>query len=95
MNPLAWLGKQLDNGWFSRLLVVAQFWLAFSQTLWAQSFMSTALALGRDLMGASAGVAAVYLGPQALLFAATKFYMDARAAQPVVISDRRKKDADH
>ncbi len=88
MNPLAWLGKQLDDGWFSRALVVAQ------------SYASTALAaivqgaadgksVAIDLTALSLNIGAVFLGPQALLFAATKFYMDARATQPRVIADRR------
>ncbi|MGE0358655.1 MAG: hypothetical protein AB7P08_17265 [Burkholderiales bacterium] len=100
MNPLAWLGKQLDDGWFSRALVVAQFYIAWNATSWAQSYASTALAaivqgaadgksVAIDLTALSLNIGAVFLGPQALLFAATKFYMDARATQPRVIADRR------
>lgn len=77
-NPLTIIGKLLDAGWFSRLLVVAQFWFVYWILDWSMSFASTALATKADLMGAAANIAAVAAVPQALLMLATNAYMQMR-----------------
>jgi hypothetical protein len=90
---LAWFTQKIEDWWFSRALVLAQFYLAWDTLVWAKAFASTALAAGRDLMGTAATIGAVFVGPQALLFAATKFYMDAKARQPRIVQDRREQNA--
>lgn len=89
MNPFTWLGRQLDNGWFSRILLMAQFWFVYWILDWSMAFASTALSTKADLLGAAANIGAVAAIPQALLMLATSKYMEMRAAQPVVVSDRR------
>lgn len=89
MNFLSWIGRQLDNGWFSRLCLLAQFWFVYWILDWSMAFASTALATGRDLMGAAANIAAVAAIPQALLMLATNKYMEMRKTQPI-IQERRK-----
>lgn len=93
MNPLSWLGRQLDNGWFSRILVMAQFWFVYWILDWSMAFASTALATKTELIGTAATIGAVAAIPQALLMLATNKYMEMRAQQPVAIADRRKPDA--
>jgi hypothetical protein len=99
-NPVSkffsWLGAGLDAGWFSRLLVIAQFYFVYWLLDWSMSFASTALATKADLMGAAANIAAVAAVPQALLMMATSKYMEMRAQQQqtVVIPDRRKEKGD-
>lgn len=88
----SWLGAGLDAGWFSRILVVAQFYFVYWLLDWSMSFASTALATKADLMGSAANIAAVAAVPQALLMLATNKYMEMRAQQPVVITDRRAGD---
>lgn len=78
MNPLASLARQLDAGWFSRLLVIAQFWFVYWILDWSMAFASTALSTKADLMGAAANIAAVAAVPQALLMLATNAYMAMR-----------------
>lgn len=78
MNPFRSIGRLLDAGWFSRLLVVAQFWFVYWILDWSMSFASTALATKADLMGAAANIAAVAAVPQALLMLATNAYMQMR-----------------
>ena len=78
MNLLRAIGRLLDAGWFSRLLVVAQFWFVYWILDWSMSFASTALATKADLMGAAANIAAVAAVPQALLMLATNAYMQMR-----------------
>ena len=78
MNFLRTIGRLLDAGWFSRLLVVAQFWFVYWILDWSMSFASTALATKADLMGAAANIAAVAAVPQALLMLATNAYMQMR-----------------
>ena len=78
MNLLRTIGRLLDAGWFSRLLVVAQFWFVYWILDWSMSFASTALATKADLMGAAANIAAVAAVPQALLMLATNAYMQMR-----------------
>ena len=78
MNPLTWLGKMLDNGWFSRICLVAQFYFVWWILDWSMAFASTALATKADLLGASANIAAVAAIPQALLMLATNKYMEMR-----------------
>lgn len=90
MSMLSWLGKQLDGGWFSRFLVVAQFYFVWRILDWSWAFASTALATRADLMGAAAVIGAVAAVPQALLMLATNKYLEMRATQPVVMGDRRK-----
>jgi len=89
-NPLAWIGRQLDAGWFSRLCLMAQFYFVWWILDWSMAFASTALATKADLVGAAANIAAVAAIPQALLMLATSKYMEMRSAQPRVIVDRRK-----
>ena len=90
MNALAWITKQLDNGWFSRILLMAQFYFVWWMLDWSMSFASTALAAGKDLMGAAANIAAVAAVPQALLMMATSQYMQMRKEHPITITDRRR-----
>ena len=78
MSILRAIGRLLDAGWFSRLLVVAQFWFVYWILDWSMSFASTALATKADLMGAAANIAAVAAVPQALLMLATNAYMQMR-----------------
>lgn len=82
MNPLVWLSKQLDAGWFSRILVLAQFYFVYWILDWSMSFASTALATKADLLGTSATIAAVAAIPQALLMLATNKYMEMRGQTP-------------
>jgi hypothetical protein len=89
VNPFGWVGRQLDNGWFSRLVLISQFWFVYKTLDWSWAFASTALAIKADLMGTAAVIGAVGAIPQALLMLATKAYMDMRAQQPRVIEDRR------
>lgn len=95
-NPISkffsWLGAGLDAGWFSRILVIAQFYFVYWLLDWSMSFASTALATKADLMGSAANIAAVAAVPQALLMLATNKYMEMRAQQTVVINDRRAGD---
>lgn len=84
-----WLGDGLDAGWFSRLLVIAQFYFVYWLLDWSMSFASTALATKADLLGSAANIAAVAAVPQALLMMATNKYMEMRAQKLVTIEDRR------
>ena len=68
----------LDQGWFSRGLLVTQFVLAFQIATWSWAFASTALAMGRDLMGVAATIAAVAAAPQAILMFASNNYVTSR-----------------
>lgn len=85
-NPVSsffsWLGAGLDAGWFSRILVIAQFYFVYWLLDWSMSFASTALATKADLMGSAANIAAVAAVPQALLMLATNKYMEMRS-QPL------------
>lgn len=90
MSVFAWLNRQLDGGWFSRFALIAQFYFVWRILDWSWAFASTALATRADLMGAAAVIGAVAAVPQALLMLATNKYMEMRAAQPVVVGDRRK-----
>lgn len=92
MNPLKAIGRALDDGWFSRILVVAQFVFVYWLLDWSMAFASTALATKSDLMGAAANIGAVAAVPQALLMLATNAYMQMRQQKPVVIADRRESD---
>lgn len=89
MNPITWLGKQLDAGWFSRLMMIGIGLFAWELLAWSEAFASTALSTKADLMGAAATIAATAAAPLGLLTLALNKYMDLRAAQPVVIADRR------
>lgn len=89
MNPIKSIAKALDDGWFSRILVVAQFWFVYWLIDWSMAIGSTAVAAGRDLLGTAAVIGAVGAIPQALLMLATKGYMEMRATQPRVLEDRR------
>lgn len=91
MTLLRTIGKWLDDGWFSRLLVVFQFWFCYHIVDWSMAFGSTALSAvpPRDLLGAAAVIGAVAAVPQALLLLATNKYMEMRAQQPRVIAERR------
>jgi hypothetical protein len=91
MNVLAWIAKQLDGGWFARILVLLQFGFVWWLLDWSMAFASAALYSKADLMGAAANIAAVAAVPQALLMLATNKYMEMRAAHPTVIADRRRK----
>ena len=37
-NILAWIGKQLDGGWFSRILLLLQFWFVYWILDWSMAF---------------------------------------------------------
>lgn len=89
MNPLTWIARQLDAGWFSRILLLFQFWFVYWILDWSMAYASTALATKSDLMGAAANIAAVAAIPQALLMLATSKYIEMRAQQPKIIEDRR------
>lgn len=94
MNPIAWIGRMLDSGWFSRGLLCAQFYFVWWILDWSMAFASTALAASVQgkvdlLMGAAANIAAVAAVPQALLMLATSKYMEMRQQQPRVLKDRR------
>lgn len=93
MNPLAWIGRQLDAGWFSRILVAVQIWFAFDLMTWSQAFASTALATGKDLTGAAGVIAATAAAPLGLVTLAVNKYMELRSVRPVVIKDRRRNEA--
>jgi hypothetical protein len=77
-NPFPAIGRWLDEGWFSRLLVIAQFWFVYWIVDWSMAFASTALAMKSDLLGAAANIGAVAAVPQALLMLATNAYMQMR-----------------
>ena len=81
LNPFPAVGRWLDDGWFSRILVVAQFYFVWWLLDWSMSFASTALATKADLLGAAANIAAVAAVPQALLMLATSRYMEMRGQQ--------------
>jgi hypothetical protein len=91
MNPIAWIARQLDAGWFSRILLMAQFWFVYWILDWSMAYASTALATKAELMGAAANIAAVAAVPQALLMMATNSYMQMRAQQFSAPADRRGK----
>lgn len=91
-NPVTWIAKQLDAGWFSRILVAAQFYFVYVILDWSMAYAGTALAMKADLAGAAANIAAVAAIPQALLAWATNSYMQMRGQRPVVIADRRAYD---
>ncbi len=90
MNPLKTLGKWLEDGWWTRGLLVFQCWFCYFIVDWSMAFASTALATKADLLGAAANIGAVAAIPQALLMLATNKYVEMRAAQPRIIEDRRK-----
>lgn len=71
-------------------MVAFQFWFCYFIVDWSMAYGSTALAAGRDLLGTAAVIGAVAAIPQALLMLATNKYMEMRAAQPMVIADRRQ-----
>lgn len=75
------LGKWLEDGWFSRILVGFQFWFCWFIVDWSMSYASTALATKADLLGAAANIGAVAAIPQALLMLATNSYMQMRSLQ--------------
>lgn len=75
------LSDILDQGWMSRIFLVAQFYLAYFMVDWAMAFGSTALSMGRDLLGAAAVIGAVAAVPQALLMLATNKYIELRYAR--------------
>ena len=89
MNFLTWLGKKLDEGWFSRLMMVGIGYFAWDVLSWSEAFASTALATKSDLMGTAAVLAATSAAPLGLLTLALNKYLEMRAAQPRII-DRRK-----
>lgn len=91
MGFLRAIGKWLDDGWFSRLLLVFQFWFCYFVVDWSMAFASTALSAvpTRDLLGAAAVIGGVAAIPQALLMLATNKYVEMRALQPRVVVDRR------
>lgn len=72
------LSEILDEGWLSRLFLLAQFYLAYFMVDWAMAFGSTALTVKADLLGAAAIIGAVAAMPQALLMLATNKYMEMR-----------------
>lgn len=80
-EAFASVGALLDAGWFSRLLVLAQFYFAWRLLDWSWAFASTSLAKGSDLMATAAVIGAVAAAPQALLMLATNRYMEMRAQQ--------------
>ena len=88
------LARWLDDGWFSRILVAAQFAFVYWILDWSMAFASTALATKSDLMGSAANIGAVAAVPQALLMLATNAYMQMREKQPRMVEDRRKANAD-
>jgi hypothetical protein len=89
MNPITWIERRLDAGWFSRILVGVQIWLAWDLLVWSQAFASTALATSKDLMGAAATVGAVAAAPLGLVTLAVNKYMELRSTRPLVLQDRR------
>ena len=88
-SVLTWIGKQLDGGWFARLLLIFQCWFCYFIVDWSMAFASTALAMKADLLGAAANVTAVAAIPQALLMLATSKFLEMRAQQAIVMQDRR------
>jgi len=95
MKFISTIAKKLDEGWFSRLLLLAQFAFVYMILDWSWAFASTALATKADLMGTAAVIGAVAAIPQALLMMATNAYMQMRQHRPVVVSDRRKESSDN
>lgn len=93
-NLIKQIGTWLDAGWFSRILVAAQFWFAWDLLTWSKAFASTALATGRDLMGTGATVAAVAAAPLGLITLALSKYLEMRGPKSFVITGRRKTDQD-
>jgi hypothetical protein len=81
-RSLASLSNILDQGWMSRLALVAQFLLAWKTADWSWAVGSTAITLNRDLLGTAALIGAVAAAPQALLMMATNKYMEMRNAKP-------------
>lgn len=73
-----WVENRLNQGWVSRGLLLAQFYLAFKLTSWAMSYAVIAINKDADLIGTSAVIAAVAAAPQALLMLATNAYINAR-----------------
>lgn len=93
-NFFKWFGRQMDDGWFSRSLLLLQFFFVWKTLDWSMAFASTALAGAIQghtdiLVGAATNIGAVFVGPQALLMLATSKYMEMRAQQPRVMQDRR------
>jgi len=102
MSLSRYILRALSESWFSRALIIAQFYFVWWILDWSMAFASTALAAAataktRDieqgiLMAAAANIAAVAAIPQALLMYATNKYMDFKAQQPVVVANRRIND---
>ena len=90
MKWLSELGRALDNGLFSRILVGVQIWFAWDLLVWSEAFASTALSTKADLVGAAGVVAATAAAPLGLVTLAVNKYLEMRAAQPRVVTDRRK-----
>lgn len=75
------LSNILDQGWLSRLMLFAQFYLAYHMVDWAMAIGSTAISVKSDLLGTAALISAVAAAPQALLMLATNKYMEMRLLQ--------------
>lgn len=80
-NLLNSANQLLDAGWFSRILVLMQFGFVYWMLEWAMAFASTAIYAKADLMATAAVIAAVFVGPQALLMLATNKYMEMRGVR--------------
>ena len=91
-NWAAWLGRQLDEGWFSRIFLVAIYYTAWRALDWSTSYAGTVLAMDgpKDLVGCAAVITAVGGVPVVILTMGLNSYATLRAAQPRVIEDRRK-----
>jgi hypothetical protein len=97
----ALLHRLLSEGWFSRALLLLQFYFVYWTLDWSMAYASTALAAvvqnpvakADVLMGAAANIGAVFVGPQALLMMATSRYMEMRSKTPIMMADRRQADA--
>lgn len=93
MSFLGKLNYWLENGWWSRMMMVTLFWIAIDITAWSQAFASTALAIpGKDLLAVAGIIAAVSAAPLGLLTLSLNTYMNMRASKSVVINDRRKEE---
>ena len=100
MNPLKATAKALNNGLFSRCILLFILWFAYRMGEWGWAVVGTVIAkagpadLGPALTGIAAAIGAVGVAPIAVMTWGLNAYQQMRAAQPRVIeqgaaTDRR------
>ena len=95
MSFLRSINKALEDGWFSRIILVSIGWFAWRVLDWSMAYAGTVLTMEgpKDLIGAAGVISAVGLGPLGILTLGLNKYMEMRSQQPRVIVDRREPPA--